>query len=158
MSHHLPQFDLLPVEALNALVSESNESFVASKEHPNQKTVELLVRFRTDPEYVAYGYTVDGKPASYILALSHKGAGTIAIGPMYVANDFRGQGLGKQQAADFIDHYQNAGYTTIATRTWSSNTASTAIFEQLGFRVVETIPGDRVNGDATLLFELQLPS
>ncbi|MBP9813087.1 GNAT family N-acetyltransferase [Candidatus Saccharibacteria bacterium] len=144
----------LKLGKLSQLIGKSLNAFLPSRAHPEETTETLLQKFRFDPNFALYGYEIDGQPVSYIVALSHKGKESIAIGPMYVAEALRGRGLGKKQIIDLIELYKLRGCSVFFTKTWSSNQVSTSTFDQLGFRVVGTEENDRVNGDATISFQL----
>lgn len=150
----LTEFRLADVAGL---VAESEGAFMPSVKNPDEKTSELLAKFEADdPNFGLFGYEVDGRPASYIVALSHQGEGTIAIGPMFVASAFRGRGLGKKQVVDFVNRYRGQGCHTIFTKTWSSNQASRATFENLGFTIAGVKEHDRANGDDSIMYQLDL--
>ncbi len=143
-------------EDISELIAESDTAFLASTKHPNETTTEKFMAFKGDPNFALYVLEVDGRPVSYISALSHTDSSTIAIGPMYVSKDFRGLGFGLRQVEEFIDMYRTKGYMGIFTRTWGANAASKGVFERLGFSLVGTKSNDRVDGDDTLEYLLQI--
>jgi RimJ/RimL family protein N-acetyltransferase len=111
---------------------------------------------RQDPKFMPYGYKVDGKPISYIIALGYKDPSTLAIGPMYVATAYQGNGLGTKQVKDFNDIARQQGYSAVFTKTWLGNQASRRIFTSIGFEETGIKPGDRANGDATVKYLITL--
>lgn len=142
---------------IQELVKESAHAFLPSKHHPDATIVDLLDKFQSDPEFKILGYMMNGKTASYIVALSDTARdNSIAIGPMYVGEAYRGQGLGTMQVADFIDRANKHGLQHVFTKTWGSNTASRAIFERLGFVVESVIDDDRTDGDSTVCYVKEL--
>lgn len=149
----LQSLNLADVEPL---LAESEHAFLPSAKRPDETATTLLRKFEPDPNFAVHGYVVDGRPASYIVALSGPDTMDVAIGPMYVGEAFRGLGLGKKQVEAFIDHYRTRGYCSVFTKTWAGNAASTAVFEHLGFSVVGVKENDRANGDATVAYRLEL--
>jgi len=143
-------------EQFTPLLKESENAFLPAKNRPNQTASLLIDKFKNDKRYDVFGYIVDDKAASYIVALSGRQEGEIAIGPMYVAEAFRGSGLGKQQVIDFIHLFASQGYKSIYTKTWLGNAASRHIFESLGFIETNRENGDRVGGDSTISYTLHV--
>lgn len=146
----------LTQEQLLPLLKESDYAFLPSSRHPNQTASQLNQKFLPDPNYKVLGYVINEEVASYVIALSGRQEGEIAIGPMYVGEGFRGRGLGKSQVEAFIGHYANRGYNTVFTKTWENNHASRSIFTSLGFTEVRRVENDRINGDASIEYELNL--
>jgi len=108
----------------------------------------------SDEQFEVFGCVVDGQTVSYISILSYTNKDdTRAVGPMYVSDSARGCGVGKYQVQELITHMGQRGVTTLYTKTWSGNYGSRAIFDALDFMVINTIKGDRVNGDDTIEYE-----
>ena len=147
---------ILTDKQLAPLLSESEHAFLPAKSHPNETASSLIQKFKKDKRYDTFGYIVDNKAISYIIALSGRRDEEIAIGPMYVAEDFRGNGYGKQQIADFIQLFTDREYELIYTKTWSRNTASRHSFESLGFAEIDCEDGDRADGDSTISYALPI--
>jgi GNAT superfamily N-acetyltransferase len=143
-------------EQLAPLLIESTYAFLASKSSPNETASSLLEKFKNNKKYNTLGYIVNNHAVSYIVALSGRSDNEIAIGPMYVAESFRGSGLGKRQIMDFIQLYTEQGYESIYTKTWIGNTVSRHSFESTGFIEVDRTDNDRVDGDSTISYVLQI--
>jgi RimJ/RimL family protein N-acetyltransferase len=146
---HLEQLNL---EEMAEIIAESSHSFLAPASDPEQTAEELLDAMRQDPKFLPYSYKVDGKPISYIIALSYKDPSTLAIGPMHVAAAYQGRGLGRKQVQDFNNLARQQGYEKVFTKTWLGNQASRKIFTALGFAETGIKPGDRANGDSTVKY------
>ncbi len=145
----------LTEEQLTPLLIESEHAFLPAKINPDETTIPLIEMFKQkDTRYEALGNGT--KAVSYIVALSGRKDDEIAIGPMYVTEDSRGRGLGKQQIADFVQLFTERGYKSIFTKTWLGNTASRHSFESLGFTEAGRKDGDRINGDSTIFYELRV--
>lgn len=138
------------------LIQESEGAFLPSASNPLQTTTQLFEKFKDLPGFQPYAYRINGQLVSYIVALGHKDPSTISIGPMYVAKDYRGQGLGVKQVKAFVEQARVDGYKKIYTKTWSTNISSRKIFESLGFEVVGIKQDDRANGDATIEYDYYL--
>ena len=116
----------------------------------------LLQQFQNTKEFQLFSFVNENnEPVSYISILPYKPC-IISIGPMFVSEKARGQGLGKKQVEELIKWSKTENYSSIYTKTWSGNTASRKIFESLGFEKTEEIPNDRINGDASIKYLLNL--
>lgn len=148
----------LDTATVRPLITESEHAFVPSKKHPDETASQLFAHFsQDDPKFRVFGYQgADGQPVSYITTLSAGSDDAIAIGPMYVSEAVRGQGLGKRQVEAFLQHAAASGYRHVFTKTWSSNRASRAIFESLGFATQKVTEGNRANGDDTIAYSYNL--
>jgi len=152
----MSNLERLTDEQLSPLLNESEHAFLPSKNSPDETATSLVEKFRDDLNYDALGYIIGNRATSYIIALSGRTGNEIAIGPMYVAEDSRGNGLGKQQVLDFVQLFAERGYRSIYTKTWLGNTAARHTFESLGFIEVNRYERDRVNGDATISYAHQI--
>lgn len=150
---HLEQ---LTLEEMAEIIAESSHSFLAPADDPEQTAEELLDAMRQDPKFMPYGYRVDGKPISYIIALSYKDPAVLAIGPMYVSTTYQGRGLGRMQVQDFNAMAKQHGYSGVFTKTWLGNQASRKIFTTIGFEEIGIKPNDRANGDSTIKYHITL--
>lgn len=151
------KFEKLNREQLAPLLVESEHAFLPAKNAPNETAISLIEKFRNNASFEAFGYVAEDNAASYIVALSGRKENEIAIGPMYVAKNSRGKGLGKRQVAEFIELFAKRGYESAYTKTWSNNTASRHCFESLGFSEIGRKYNDRIDGDTTISFALELP-
>ena len=145
-------FKTLRKKDIQDLIIESNTSFLPSAQNPHLTTDLLIEKFSSDQNFNIYGFIKDGKPVSYIIALSHKNNNQIAIGPMFVTGQYRGNNLGKRQLQEFIKLYQARGIKQFYTKTWLANGSSRKIFSDLGFTEINRIPHDRINGDTTITY------
>lgn len=145
----------LRVYDIAALIEESKVAFLPSATNPTQTTIDLFEKLKDVPGFQPYGYVMGDKPISYIVALGHKNPSMISIGPMYVAKEYRGKGLGLKQVSDFIAQAKRDKYHSVYTKTWSKNAASRKIFETIGFEVYGIKQNDRANGDSTIEYTVQ---
>jgi L-amino acid N-acyltransferase YncA len=152
----MSNLERLTDEQLTPLLNESEHVFLPTKNNPNETATSLVEKFKNNTNYDVFGRVVEDRAVSYIIALSGRNNTEIAIGPMYVAKDSRGNGVGKQQIADFIQLFTERGYTSIFTKTWLGNAASRHSFESLGFIKIGREDGDRVDGDSTISYELRI--
>ncbi|MFZ2836354.1 MAG: GNAT family N-acetyltransferase [Candidatus Saccharimonadales bacterium] len=143
-------------EQLLPLLVESEYAFLPTKTHPDETAISLQEKFRNDTRYDTLGYVLGNKALSYITALSGRTADEIAIGPMYVAESSRGNGLGKLQVVEFVELFAEHGYASIYTKTWLGNIASRRSFESLGFIEMDRKDDDRADGDSTISYTLQI--
>lgn len=151
-SEKINYLSLLTCEDVAPLLEESATAFLGSKKERPLSASELFERFMRDPEFKIFGHSVDGIAVSYITIMSYKNEPkSRAIGPMYVNEAVRGQGIGKRQVEALIAYLEEQeGITMLFTKTWAENAPSKAIFESLGFKVFRIIEDDRINGDATI--------
>lgn len=152
----MSNLERLTEEQLAPLLNESEHAFLPTKNNPDETAISLIEKFKQDTHYDALGYIVGAKAVSYIVVLSGRKDNEIAIGPMYVTEDSRGRGLGKQQVADFVQLFTERGYKSIFTKTWLGNVASRHSFEALGFVEADRKDGDRINGDSTISYEFRI--
>lgn len=149
-------FEALTDELLAPLLVESEHAFLPTKNHPDETAISLVEKFKRDEKYAALGYVLGSKAISYVIALSGRHDDEIAIGPMYVAKDFRGKGVGTEQIKDFIKHYADQSYDMIYTKTWMNNAASQHSFASTGFIEAGREIGNRIDGDTTISYVLHL--
>lgn len=145
-------FTNLSLNDIQSLINDSYYSFLPSVQNPHLTADLLIEKFAQDQNFNIYGFIKDGKPVSYIIALSHKNSNQIAIGPMFVTGQYRGNNLGKRQLQEFIKLYQAKGIEQFYTKTWLANGSSRKIFSDLGFTEINRIPHDRINGDTTITY------
>lgn len=141
---------------IGPLFQESKDAFLPLADHPDWSVEDVARCYSADPDFSLYGYVDDGVPISYVAIRGHEDATKAWVGPMYVAESHKGQGLGKQQLMNMVTKAWSLGWTGVFVKTWESNAASRAIFESLGFKHQETIPNDRVDGSSTVKYLLQL--
>ena len=166
--YDMSPFDLTSLELkivsardISTLIEESRYAFSPPSTNPDEDSRALFDFFERrhesgkDVRYQPLAYVLHGRPISYIVALSYKN-NAIAIGPMYVAQDFRGYGVGAKQVTDFIKYANRHRFDGIFTKTWGKNGASQAIFAKNGFETIVMKPGDRADGDATIKYFLKL--
>ena len=65
----------------------------------------------------------------------YKGVAEVSI---YIAQDYRGKGLGKLMLNQLIETSEKEGYWTLVAQIFSENKASIILHEKCGFRVVGT--------------------
>jgi len=150
------RFETLSVESISALLNESESAFLPSATNPTQTSNEMVESMKDDPNFQILGYEEHNQPISYIVALSHKELNTLSIGPMYIGANHRGLGLGIAQVKEFIEYARLQGYSCVFTKTWSRNTAARHIFDAIGFVATKIKLDDRVDGDSTISYRLDI--
>lgn len=149
MDTYAGQLVPLAEEAVRGLIDESNHVFLPTRSRPDETAASMIEKFRTDPLFQIYGYKLGGIAVSYIVRLSNPiYEQEVAIGPMYVAESARGQGLGLHQVEEFVALH---GAYRLLTKTWAQNKAALRIFEHAGFREEGRLINDRVDGDDTVI-------
>lgn len=99
----------------------------------------------------------NGNLAGYITNVKYKNdLYTAAIGPMFISQKFRGRGLGKLQVELFLNFVKSKGFKKVITKTWGNNKGSRKIFGELGFLVEKIDQNDRIDGDSTIKYVLEL--
>ncbi len=151
-----PNYELVRLEHndIADLIQESQHAFLQSVKSPDETTESLINKLMSDPTFEIFGYMVGQQAISYIVGLDSSDGLRASIGPMYVSKEYRGFGLGKAQVADFLEVHNQRGFVSFYTKTWSENKASRRTFEQLGFIQIARKENDRVNGDATIEYQL----
>ncbi|WP_170125543.1 GNAT family N-acetyltransferase [Jannaschia seohaensis] len=71
--------------------------------------------------------------ASTSTRMTYRGVGEISV---YVSNDQRRSGLGRQLLQEMISTSEKAGYWTLVAQVFPENTASLALHSKMGFSVV----------------------
>jgi RimJ/RimL family protein N-acetyltransferase len=80
----------------------------------------------------------------------------LSIGAMYILPENRGKGIGKKALKLFLENAKKRGFKKAFTKTWSSNKASNKIFQEVGFKEESRIKNDRINGDDTIEYLLEM--
>lgn len=143
------------IEQFPALLDESEGKFVHIKGSDMETNRSLLVKMRETFMSLAVNFVVVGKEGEQLgFASVWPLKKTLAIGPIYVAENARGLGVAKFLLTHIIKYAGIADYDGVRTQTWSSNIATTTIFPKLGFEVRKIIPGERVDGSDTIQYIL----
>ncbi|HCC07310.1 MAG TPA: hypothetical protein DEP72_04005 [Clostridiales bacterium] len=147
----------MTLEEVNDLVTEAEglKDFLPSRAKPDKTIMPLMTKFSKKDYFKIYGYVnAEQKVVAFITIFEENGS--IDIGPMYVCKDNRGMKLGFKQVEDVIERYKTRGVKEILTQTWGENQASQGVFAKCGFKIVEIVENDRVNGDSTVKFKLEI--
>ncbi len=137
-------------------LAQEENVFIKSKKDSELTITEILEQFENDPKFAIYTLFKGRKRIGFITAFPNDDTDTVSIGVMYIKPKYRGRGFGKVMVELFIKQSKRLGYKKIFTKTWSSNTASTKVFLDLGFIETERKENDRVNGDDTVKYLLTL--
>lgn len=130
--------------------------FVPTKD--SQSTVLETVRnFAQDPEFKVFKLVdEDGEVMGIASLFPNSHAGQISLGITYIKKQYRSKGYGTVIRENIIQAVRDLGYKKIFTKTWASNLAMIQSNKKLGFKKIGEVENDRVNGDATIKFELDL--
>lgn len=72
-----------------------------------------------------------------------------------VASEYRKQGVAKTLLTKLLFDFQNCHHGRIVVRSWSSNNASQALLESLGFTKFKTIKNHRAGGIDTIYYQYE---
>ena len=97
-----------------------------------------------------------GLSLGFISLIPDKVALHAHIGPMYIRRQYRGLSLGKIQVQEIIEWCKNIGVKKLSSKTWGSNLRSRKIFEELGFTIYDERLGQRINGDSTVKYSIDI--
>lgn len=92
----------------------------------------------------------------FAVMLPHAEAGVLAIGPLYVGQQYQGQGLGRVLLEEVISWARIREVSGLFAQTWGANTRSRRLLEGAGFEFLQEVPGMRVNGDSTVQYLLDM--
>jgi GNAT superfamily N-acetyltransferase len=100
----------------------------------------------------------DSEAVGFAAMLPHEEEETLSIGPVYVREEYQGQGLGRRLVEEIVSWAEDRGGKWLFTQTWGENVGSRRVLEGLGFEFVEEELNTRVNGDSTVQYVLELRS
>ena len=128
----------------NFLLSISDKTFSVEKFFiENNKKISLYGSF-SDNQLIGFISIIDEQ--DYF----------VSIGPMYILKNYRGLGFGEKQVKEIISQLKQFNFKGIKTKTWGQNKTSRKIFEKLDFKLIEEKPNNRINGDSTVKYYLEL--
>ncbi len=96
------------------------------------------------------------EPIGFAVILPHKEERVVSIGPVYVREQFQGQGLGRRLIEGLVEWAKIKGVRALFTQTWGGNTRARRLLENLGFQFLREKPDTRVNGDSTVQYLLEI--
>ena len=135
------KFKEVLLEELDAVLPEAEYAFLAPKNNPDSTTSQLLGIRSNQKGFYAFATYNNEDICSFIIIWPYKEEETIAIGPMFVREQYRGKGIGKYQVEELIKWSKGNNIKGIFTKTWESNNTSRAIFESTGFSKIGEKPG-----------------
>ncbi len=141
------------IDEARLIIEESEGSFMPTKDS-EVGTTELMFLHSMKETFKGLFLLalvrVEGKIAGYISAWPLKN--TLAIGPLYVSPEFRGQGIADIMVKYVIEQavISPQKYEAVRTQTWSGNPVMLKIFYRLGFIDRKIIPADRIDGSDTV--------
>jgi RimJ/RimL family protein N-acetyltransferase len=155
MSYILKEVSL---EQIANIVDEAdwNGAFIADKNEPDFKVLNLLKYFEGKEHFHVFAFTDELAIAGFISLLPTKEEHASSIGPMCIRRQYQRLGLGKKQVVEVMNWAKNNHIKRIYTRTWGQNDRSRKIFEGLGFTSISETPDQRINGDSTVSYAYNL--
>jgi RimJ/RimL family protein N-acetyltransferase len=142
--------------ALTPLIKEALETraFLRLQADPKPFLQMMPRLFAGDPNYHLFALRNDREEnIGFIVTLPHADDDTLRIGPIYVAERYRGRGAGRRMVELLIAWAKREGVARLFTKTWGGNAASRRIFAGLGFTCIGEEPHTRVNGDSTVKYQ-----
>lgn len=138
------------LKELEPAILSADKYFLRSKSSADKTIYTISEEFSSDQSFKSYEAINElGKLVGFILVYPSNKY-DVAIGAMFVFPPFQGRGYAKQMVENLIIRYKKLGAKTFYTRTWSENIASLKTFTNLDFKIIETIPNDRINSDSTI--------
>lgn len=137
--------------------AETNQAFLASKKEA-KKTIRDVTQKMID-EFEAEVFELqnpEGKAVGFAVVFVKDSS--LIIGPIYIASAYQGQGYSKVLLKHIVRLAKNKNLDSIVTKTWGENKASRHLFQSHDFTQLKEVLDDRVNGDSTVSYMLQLPS
>lgn len=152
-------FSETSLESLEGLMQEAHQSkaFLPQSHEPDINIGELIRSVQNEKGFHAFCiYDESQIPMGFITIFPGDDPEELHIGPMYISTAHRGKGLGRLQFGKLLEWARAKDYKQASLMTWGGNRGSRRIFEEAGFKVVEEKPNQRVNGDSTVFYELEL--
>lgn len=146
----------VPLDQLSAIIANSEGKFVETS-HDAQSTMAFLLTMQSElgRHFKCFAAFEEDKtePAGYISTWPLKE--TIAIGPTFVEEKYRGQGISTALIKYVIDYARGVqGVIGVRSQTWSTNTPMIVNFQKLGFVVRKVVNGDRLDGSDSVQYIL----
>lgn len=133
--------------------ADSGENFLPSVSDGTFSVEKFFIE--NNKKISLYGSFLDNQLIGFLLLIDEQD-NFISIGPMYISKKFRGLGFGEKQIQEIINQLKQSNFKGIKTKTWGQNKVSQKIFEKLGFKLIEEKPNNRINGDSTVKYFLEL--
>lgn len=131
-------------------IAEQENIFVKSKDDANKTITEIVSHFKDNKDYHPFKVDCDGITVGFITSFPYKTIDTLSLGVMYILEEHRGKGYGKEMVDLFIQCAEPLGFKKIFTKTWSKNISSQKLFIDFDFIEVGKKLNDRVDGDDTM--------
>ena len=147
------------IEEIEDILVEAYESkaFLPRRQEPDFNVCSFIKDFRGKKGFYAFGLREDNScPVGFITVLPVKDPEVLYIGPMYIKGGQRGKGFGRLQVLRLIEWARPIGYKRVKVMTWGENKQSRRIFENMSFTVLEELPDQRINGDSSVKYLLEL--
>ncbi|GEM_PF-1820319 len=139
--------------------AEKENAFVNSIGEDVQTIYEVVENFKDKKNFELYEIISENKTVGIISSFPNPKRfddDVISIGAMYVLPGQKGKGFGKNALKLFLQKAKEKGFKKAFTKTWSTNKASNKILKFLGFQKIGRKEKDRVNGDDTIEYLLEL--
>ena len=131
-------------------IAEQENIFVKSKDDANKTIADIVFHFKDNKDYHPFKVDCDGITVGFITSFPYKTIDTLSLGVMYILEEHRGKGYGKEMVDLFIQCAEPLGFKKIFTKTWSKNISSQKLFIDFDFIEVGKKLNDRVDGDDTM--------
>jgi RimJ/RimL family protein N-acetyltransferase len=146
-----------PEELLSIInKADQDSAFLPNRDEPNFKVSDLLMNLMHEKDFHIFAFADEMNIVGFISILPNNEEEALAIGPMYILKEYQGLGLGKKQVVELVEWAKCKQTRKIYTRTWGQNRRSRKIFECLGFILIAENPGQRINGDSTFKYVLNI--
>ena len=114
-------------------------------------------RFLDSSKYFGYVLYKGSKVIGYLtVVLDYNGKRRAKLHAGEIKKEFRGRGYGTKLNRFVIKKIKDLNYKEIVVRTWSGNQASQGMFRKLGFEKYKTIKNQRVNGDDSVWYKMNI--
>ncbi len=139
--------------------AEKEKAFVNSIGEEKKTIYEIVESFKVSKNFKLFEIILKDKAIGLISSFpspTRLGEDTISVGALYILPKYKGQGFGSEALKIFLKDAKSKGFKKAFTKTWSGNKASNKILENLGFKEEGRNEKNRVNGDDTIKYILEL--
>jgi len=139
--------------------AEKEKAFVNSVGEDEKTIYEVVESFKDSKNFELFEIISRKKTIGLISSFpspERLGEETISIGAMYILPEHKRQGFGSEALKLFLENAKSKGFKKAFTKTWSGNKASNKILKNSGFKEIARKEKERVNGDDTVEYLLEL--